>query len=98
MTTKIYVGNLPRELTRNELLEHFTNVCDEILKIDLGIDREGCFNGYCYLTVDNSAVADEICDKYHHSKLFGVQLRVTKCLQRHHHEYEAAEASYCLSV
>lgn len=83
MSAKVYVGNLPQQLTRNELINHFVGI--EMLKIDLGVDREGRFNGYCYLTVTDEATADMACDEYNRSELSGRCLRVAKSLQRHHH-------------
>lgn len=92
MSLKVYVGNLPRNLTRETLLAHFDGLRNEILKIDLGIDREGRFNGYCYLTVEDQFLANKLCQKYHHSVLEGNSLRVTISLQRHHlHDFDNEE-------
>jgi len=85
MAVKLYIGNLPRKLTRNELLEHFANFGHEILKLELGIDREGRFLGYCYITVGQHHIAEKIYDEYNNSQLLNKNIRIAETFHRCQH-------------
>lgn len=92
MSVKVYVGNLPSNLTRADLLEHFSDVRDNILKIDVAADRDNRFRGYCYFFVSDEETANQFCDHYNKSAMQGRHLRVTRSLQRHHYDYGFTDA------
>ncbi len=85
MAVKLYIGNLPRKLTRNELLEHFASIRNEILKVDFGIDRDGQFKGYCYIHVNNQNIAERIYSEYNHSELINCKIRIAGTFDRSNH-------------
>jgi RNA recognition motif-containing protein len=84
MNTKLYIGNLPKNLTRNELLNHLHDFADYITATDFGVDRMGSFLGYCYLTLNSESIASKLIAKMHHSKLKNKKIRITFCKCRHH--------------
>lgn len=84
-TNKIYVGNLPLNLSRAALLEHFLEHAGLISNINLGIDREGNFGGYCYFTLTAEADLIDFCNRYNKSVFSERPLRVHQAPARRQH-------------
>ena len=71
MSIRLYIGNLPKELERQELEEVFAAENSNTVSTKIITDRKtGKCRGFGFVTVQTDEQADEIIEKY--EKMLGV--------------------------
>jgi len=82
MSTRLYVGNLPKEIEREELQEFFKDSGFE-LSIKIVTDRKtGKCRGFAFVTVEADADADQIIANYDGKALKETSIKVEKAQPR----------------
>ncbi len=82
MSIRLYVGNLPKELERQELEAVFSEF-DESVSTKLITDRKtGKCRGFAFVTVTSDEQADEIIEKFNGYMLKETPLKIEKALPR----------------
>jgi RNA recognition motif-containing protein len=82
MSIRLYVGNLPKELERQELEAVFSEF-DESVSTKLITDRKtGKCRGFAFVTVKSDEQADEIIEKFNGYMLKETPLKIEKALPR----------------
>jgi nucleolin len=77
MEVKLYVGNLPKATTREELTILFTQAGD-VTSVDLGVDRQrGESKGFAYITMSALSEADKAVSMFNSFSLDRHHLRVS---------------------
>lgn len=83
MSVRVYVGNLPKELEREELEAVFSEHTEEIVSIKLISDRKtGKCRGFGFVTVKTDEQADAIVEKFGDYVLKDSALKIEKALPR----------------
>lgn len=83
MSVRVYVGNLPKDLEREELESIFSEHTEEIVSIKLISDRKtGKCRGFGFVTVKTDEYADVIVEKFSGYVLQDSTLKVEKALPR----------------
>ncbi|ASC74334.1 Putative RNA-binding protein RbpE [Halomicronema hongdechloris C2206] len=83
MSVRLYVGNLPKELERQDLEAVFAECSEDVVSIKLISDRKtGKCRGFGFVTVKDESKADEIAEKYNGYLLQDTPLKVEKALPR----------------
>ena len=83
MSVRVYVGNLPKDLEREELEAVFSEHTEEIVSVKLISDRKtGKCRGFGFVTVKTDEQADVIVEKFGGYLLQDNQLKVEKALPR----------------
>lgn len=82
MSIRLYVGNLPKELERQELEAVFSDF-DDSVSTKLITDRKtGKCRGFAFVTVKDDEQADQIIEKYNGYMLKESALKIEKALPR----------------
>lgn len=82
MSIRLYVGNLPKELERQELEAVFSD-CDESVSTKLITDRKtGKCRGFAFVTVKDDEQAEQLIEKYNGYMLKESALKVEKAQPR----------------
>lgn len=77
MNTMLYVDNLPKSITEDELRALFTQV-GEVITLKVLTDRDnGESKGYAFLTMSAESEADKAVSKFNTFLLGGQPLKVT---------------------
>ncbi|NEQ31226.1 MAG: RNA-binding protein [Leptolyngbya sp. SIO4C5] len=83
MSVRLYVGNLPKELEREELEAIFADYTEEIVSIKLISDRKtGKCRGFGFVTVKTDEQADVLVEKFNGYQIQDSSLKVEKALPR----------------
>jgi RNA recognition motif-containing protein len=83
MSIRLYVGNLPRELQRQEFEAVFADDSESIVSVKLIADRKtGKCRGFGFVTVKSDELADTLVEKYNGYLLQDTSLKVEKALPR----------------
>ncbi|MFE4107100.1 RNA recognition motif domain-containing protein [Almyronema epifaneia] len=83
MSVRLYVGNLPKDLEREELEAVFADHTEDIVSIKLISDRKtGKCRGFGFVTVKTDEQADALVEKFNGSQLQDSSLKVEKALPR----------------
>ncbi|NER78902.1 MAG: RNA-binding protein [Leptolyngbya sp. SIO1D8] len=83
MSVRVYVGNLPKDLEREELEAVFSEHSEEIVSIKLISDRKtGKCRGFGFVTVKTDEQADAIVEKFSSYVLQDSMLKIEKALPR----------------
>jgi RNA recognition motif-containing protein len=83
MSVRVYVGNLPKDLEREELEALFSEHTEEIVSIKLITDRKtGKCRGFGFVTLKTDEQADAIVEKFGNYELQGNPLKIEKALPR----------------
>lgn len=82
MSIRLYVGNLPKEVERQELQDFFQDA-GEMLSVKVISDRKtGKCRGFGFVTVKNDEQADKIVEAYNGKEFKESALKVEKALPR----------------
>lgn len=83
MSVRVYVGNLPKDLEREELEAVFSEHTEEIVSVKLISDRKtGKCRGFGFVTVKTDEQADAIVEKFGDYVLKDSTLKIEKALPR----------------
>ncbi|EKV01537.1 RRM domain-containing RNA-binding protein [Leptolyngbya sp. PCC 7375] len=83
MSVRLYIGNLPRDLEREEFEAVFSEDVDNIVSVKLIADRKtGKCRGFGFVTVKTDEIADTLVTKYNGQALQDITLKVEKAMPR----------------
>ncbi len=90
MSVRLYFGNLPRSLEREEFEAIFTEEVDNLVSVKLISDRKtGKCRGFGFVTAKDDAIADTLVEKYNGFTLQDATLKVEKAMPRTEKEGES---------
>ena len=100
MSIRLYVGNLPKEVERQELAAVFAEAGDSVSTKVITDRKTGKCRGFGFVTVKTDEQADEIIEKYNGFMLKDCALKIEKALPRAKGkgEEQGAEGSSPVSV
>ncbi|MEM6597955.1 MAG: RNA-binding protein [Cyanobacteria bacterium P01_D01_bin.36] len=83
MSVRLYFGNLPRSLEREEFEAVFTEDAENLVSVKLISDRKtGKCRGFGFVTAKDDAIADALVEKYNGFTLQDATLKVEKAMPR----------------
>lgn len=83
MSIRLYVGNLPRELEKEELESFFTERLGDFASTKLVTDRKtGKSRGFGFVTVETSEQADQVIEQLDGQSFKDCTLKIEKALPR----------------
>ena len=83
MSVRLYFGNLPRSLEREEFEAIFTEDAENLTSVKLISDRKtGKCRGFGFVTAKDDAAADVLVEKYNGFTLQDATLKVEKAMPR----------------
>lgn len=99
MSIRLYVGNLPKELERQELEDLFTDYAEDLVSVKLIADKKtGKCRGFGFVTVKTDEKADILVEKFNGYQLQDAVLKVEKALPRSKGKSEEAPEAPAASV
>lgn len=82
MSVRLYIGNLPKEVERQELQDFFADAGDSI-SVKVIVDRKtGKCRGFGFVTVKNDEQADVFIEKYNGNSFKESPLKIEKAQPR----------------
>lgn len=91
MSIRLYVGNLPKELQRQELEAVFAEFDDSISTKVITDRRTGKCRGFGFVTVKNDEQADQVIEKFNGYVFKDSALKIEKALPRSKGKAEESE-------
>ncbi|MBE9077616.1 RNA-binding protein [Romeria aff. gracilis LEGE 07310] len=83
MSIRLYVGNLPKDLEREEFEAVFAEESENLVSIKLIADRKtGKCRGFGFVTAKTEEVADALVEKYNGHTVQDSALKVEKAMPR----------------
>ena len=83
MSVRVYVGNLPKDIEREQLEAVFSEHSEEIISVKLVTDRKtGKCRGFGFVTLKTDEQADAIVEKFSNFVLQENTLKIEKALPR----------------
>ena len=82
MSVRLYVGNLPKDLERQELEAVFSEFGDAVSTKLITDRKTGKCRGFAFVTVQDDAQADQIIEKFNGHELNGSALKIEKAQPR----------------
>jgi RNA recognition motif-containing protein len=82
MSVRLYIGNLPKELDRQELQSVFAEEGDSVTTKVITDRKTGKCRGFGFVTVQNDEIADQIVEKYNGFTFKDNPLKIEKALPR----------------
>lgn len=82
MSIRLYVGNLPKELERQELEAVFSEYEDSVSTKLITDRKTGKCRGFAFVTVKDDEQADQIIEKFNGYQLKESALKIEKALPR----------------
>ncbi|MEA5447788.1 RNA-binding protein [Leptolyngbya sp. CCNP1308] len=83
MSIRLYVGNLSKDLERQEFENVFAEFTDDLVSIKLIADKKtGKCRGFGFVTVKTDEKADEIVEKLNGQMLVEMPIKIEKALPR----------------
>lgn len=83
MSVRVYVGNLPKDIEREQLEQVFSEHAEEIVSVKLVTDRKtGKCRGFGFVTLKTDEQADAVVEKFSNYVLEDNTLKVEKALPR----------------
>ncbi|MGD1941521.1 MAG: RNA recognition motif domain-containing protein [Leptolyngbyaceae cyanobacterium] len=83
MSVRVYVGNLPKDIEREQLEAVFSEHAEEIVSVKLVTDRKtGKCRGFGFVTLKTDEQADAIVEKFGDFVLQENTLKIEKALPR----------------
>ena len=93
MSVRLYIGNLPKELERQELAAVFEEYGDAVTTKVITDRKTGKCRGFGFVTVKSDEEADQIIEKFNGYVLKESPLKIEKANPRAKGEGEGSEAS-----
>ncbi len=94
MSVRLYFGNLPRSLEREEFEAIFNEDADNLVSVKLISDRKtGKCRGFGFVTAKDDVTADMLVEKYNGFTLQDATLKVEKAMPRAEKEDSGDKAS-----
>ncbi|MEL7143151.1 MAG: RNA-binding protein [Cyanobacteria bacterium J06643_4] len=94
MSVRLYFGNLPRSLEREEFEAIFTEDAENLVSIKLIADRKtGKCRGFGFVTAKDDAIATTLVEKYNGFTLQDATIKVEKAMPRTEKEDAPAASS-----
>ncbi|MEO1401488.1 MAG: RNA-binding protein [Cyanobacteria bacterium J06635_1] len=94
MSIRLYIGNLSKDLERQEFEAVFAEESEGVVSVKLIADRKtGKCRGFGFVTVKSDEIADALVEKYNGYMLQDTPIKVEKALPRSKGSEEATEAS-----
>lgn len=94
MSIRLYVGNLPKDLERQELEAVFAEHSEDIVSVKLISDKKtGKCRGFGFVTVKTDEKADMLAEKFNGYVLNDSELKIEKALPRSKGKEDAPESS-----
>lgn len=89
MSVRLYVGNLPKEIEREELEAAFVEMASDLTSTKLVTDRKtGKCRGFAFVTVETDEQADQFIEKFNGLELKETALKIEKAMPRKREEGE----------
>lgn len=83
MSIRLYVGNLSKDLERQEFESVFADFTDDLVSVKLIADKKtGKCRGFGFVTVKTDEKADEIVEKLNGQMLAELPIKIEKALPR----------------
>jgi RNA recognition motif-containing protein len=83
MSVRLYVGNLPKEIEREELEAAFVEMASDLTSTKLVTDRKtGKCRGFAFVTVETDELADQFIEKFNGLELKETSLKIEKAMPR----------------
>jgi RNA recognition motif-containing protein len=83
MSIRLYVGNLSKDLERQEFESIFADFTDDLVSVKLIADKKtGKCRGFGFVTVKTDEKADEIVEKFNGHMVTEMPLKIEKALPR----------------
>lgn len=83
MSIRLYVGNLSKDLERQEFESVFAEFTDDLVSVKLIADKKtGKCRGFGFVTVKTDEKADEIVEKLNGQMLAELPIKIEKALPR----------------
>jgi RNA recognition motif-containing protein len=83
MSVRLYFGNLPRDLEREEFEAIFAEESENLVSVKLISDRKsGKCRGFGFVTAKSDEIADALVEKYNGFSLQDAALKVEKAMPR----------------
>lgn len=82
MSVRLYVGNLPKELERQELVALFAESDDSVTTKVITDRKTGKCRGFGFVTVKNDEEADKFIEKYNGVEFKDSVLKIEKAMPR----------------
>ncbi|MBW4461007.1 MAG: RNA-binding protein [Nodosilinea sp. WJT8-NPBG4] len=90
MSIRLYVGNLSKDLERQEFENVFADFTDDLVSVKLIADKKtGKCRGFGFVTVKTDEKADEVVEKLNGQMLAELPIKIEKALPRTKPEGEA---------
>lgn len=94
MSIRLYVGNLPKDLEREEFEAVFAEESENLVSIKLIADRKtGKCRGFGFVTAKTEEVADALVEKYNGQAIQDSTLKVEKAMPRSNSEGDDSSGS-----
>ncbi|MEM8809110.1 MAG: RNA-binding protein [Cyanobacteria bacterium P01_G01_bin.38] len=94
MSIRLYIGNLSKDLERQDFEAVFAEESEGVVSVKLIADRKtGKCRGFGFVTVKSDEIADALVEKYNGYMLQDTPIKVEKALPRSKASEEEAEAN-----
>ncbi|MEM9906063.1 MAG: RNA-binding protein [Cyanobacteria bacterium P01_D01_bin.44] len=94
MSIRLYIGNLSKDLERQDFEAVFAEESEGLVSVKLIADRKtGKCRGFGFVTVKSDEIADALVEKYNGYLLQDTPIKVEKALPRSKGSEEEAEAN-----
>lgn len=94
MSVRVYVGNLPKDIEREQLEAVFAEHSDDIVSVKLVTDRKtGKCRGFGFVTLKTDEQADAIVEKFSDFVLQDSTLKIEKALPRSKGKEESGDTN-----
>lgn len=99
MSVRVYVGNLPKDIEREQLEAVFAEHADDIVSVKLVTDRKtGKCRGFGFVTLKTDEQADAIVEKFSDFVLQDNPLKIEKALPRSKGKEESGDTNRAKSA
>ncbi|MGG6296955.1 RNA recognition motif domain-containing protein [Leptolyngbya sp. AN02str] len=82
MSVRLYVGNLPKEVERQELVDLFAEFSDSVTTKVITDRKTGKCRGFGFITAQSDEIADQIIEKFNGHSFKDSELKIEKANPR----------------